>query len=101
MTRRQESMGSRLGCGENEAEEPGSPVRYEGSALDQDEGWVSGMQARLMAWYTEARRDLPWRATRDPYRILVSEMMLVQTTVTAVIPYFERFLNQFPDAGSL
>jgi A/G-specific adenine glycosylase len=54
-----------------------------------------------MAWYREARRDLPWRANRDPYRILVSEMMLVQTTVTAVIPYFERFLNQFPDAGAL
>ena len=59
------------------------------------------MQERLTAWYKEARRDLPWRANRDPYRILVSEMMLVQTTVTAVIPYFERFLNQFPDAGSL
>jgi A/G-specific adenine glycosylase len=94
-------MGSRLGRGENEAGDPGSPVRDEGPALDQDEGWVSGMQARLMAWYTEARRDLPWRANRDAYRILVSEMMLVQTTVTAVIPYFERFLNQFPDAGSL
>ena len=94
-------MGSRLGRGENEAGDPGSPVRDEGPALDQDEGWVSAMRARLMAWYKEARRDLPWRATRDPYRILVSEMMLVQTTVTAVIPYFERFLNQFPDAGSL
>ena len=46
-------------------------------------------------------RDLPWRANRDPYRILVSEMMLVQTTVTAVIPYFERFLRRFPDPGAL
>ncbi len=54
-----------------------------------------------MAWYRDARRDLPWRADRDPYRILVSEMMLVQTTVVAVIPYFERFLRRFPDAAAL
>ena len=47
----------------------------------------------------EARRDLPWRANRDPYRILVSEMMLVQTTVTAVIPYFERFLSRVSGCG--
>ncbi len=46
-------------------------------------------------------RTLPWRADRDPYRILVSELMLVQTTVTAVIPYFERFLRRFPDIRSL
>ena len=59
------------------------------------------MQERLIAWYREVWRELPWRADRDPYRILVSEMMLVQTTVTAVIPYFERFLNQFPDARAL
>ena len=46
-------------------------------------------------------RDLPWRRERDPYRILVSEMMLVQTTVAAVIPYFERFLARFPDPQTL
>jgi len=54
-----------------------------------------------VAWYAEARRELPWRADRDAYRILVSEMMLVQTTVTAVIPYFERFLRRFPDVSAL
>jgi A/G-specific adenine glycosylase len=59
------------------------------------------VQERLTAWYRNARRDLPWRINGDPYRVLVSEMMLVQTTVTAVIPYFERFIGQFPDVQSL
>ena len=46
-------------------------------------------------------RDLPWRREVDPYRVLVSELMLVQTTVNAVIPYYERFLRQFPDVQAL
>ena len=71
------------------------------STLDQDSAWVAAVRDRLTAWYEEAKRDLPWRANGDPYRILVSEMMLVQTTVTAVIPYFERFLGRFPDVGTL
>jgi A/G-specific adenine glycosylase len=86
---------------ENGAGDAVSPAGSSASAPDQDENWVRSVQTRLMDWYREARRDLPWRSNRDPYRILVSEMMLVQTTVTAVIPYFERFLNQFPDAGTL
>jgi A/G-specific adenine glycosylase len=69
--------------------------------LDQDPKWVAAVRERLAAWYEEARRDLPWRLSGDSYRILVSEMMLVQTTVTAVIPYFERFLSRFPDVESL
>ena len=69
-------------------------------ALDHDPAWVATVQERLAAWY-EDHPDLPWRRTGDAYRILVSEMMLVQTTVTAVIPYFERFLSRFPDVGSL
>jgi len=56
---------------------------------------------QLVAWYEESHRDLPWRLGNDPYRILVSEMMLVQTTVAAVVPYFERFLNRFPDPQAL
>jgi A/G-specific adenine glycosylase len=59
------------------------------------------MRRRLVDWYDESRRELPWRADRDAYRILVSELMLVQTTVAAVIPYFERFLRRFPDVRSL
>ncbi len=68
---------------------------------EQNATWVAVLRERLTSWYGEARRDLPWRTNGDPYRILVSEMMLVQTTVTAVIPYFERFLGRFPDVGSL
>jgi A/G-specific adenine glycosylase len=56
---------------------------------------------RVIDWYRRARRDLPWRRTRDPYRIWVSEVMLQQTRVAAVIPYYERFLARFPDAASL
>src|SRR5262249_8279409 len=63
--------------------------------------WVDAVREKLLVWYAEAKRDLPWRRTRDPSRILVSEMMLVQTTVAAVIPYFERFLSAFPDIRAL
>ena len=56
---------------------------------------------RLLAWYRRARRDLPWRRTRDPYAIWVSEIMLQQTRVAAVIPYYRRFLDRFPDVGTL
>src|SRR5881628_2718179 len=52
--------------------------------------------ARLTTWYDAAKRDLPWRKTRDPYRILVSEIMLQQTRAQAVIPYYEKFLERFP-----
>ncbi len=55
----------------------------------------------LLAWYGERRRDLPWRRTRDPYRILVSEVMLQQTQVARVVPYYEAFLARFPDAAAL
>jgi A/G-specific adenine glycosylase len=59
------------------------------------------LRAALLAWYTRARRDLPWRRTRDPYRIWLSETMLQQTRVETVIPYYERFVARFPDAASL
>lgn len=58
-------------------------------------------RARLMAWYQTARRDLPWRRTRDPYRIWVSEAMLQQTQVASAIPYYRRFLKRFPTVGTL
>lgn len=56
---------------------------------------------RLLAWYRRHGRDLPWRRTSDPYRIWVSEIMLQQTRVEAVIPYYERFLDRFPDVVTL
>jgi len=55
----------------------------------------------LLAWYRLHARDLPWRRTRDPYRILVSEVMLQQTQVERVIPFYERFLALFPDGQAL
>jgi A/G-specific adenine glycosylase len=56
---------------------------------------------RLLAWYAQAGRDLPWRHTRDPYRIWLSEIMLQQTGVGTVIPYYERFLATYPTAAAL
>lgn len=56
---------------------------------------------KLLEWYRENFRELPWRESRDAYRIWISEVMLQQTTVTAVKPYFERFLNRFPTLEKL
>ncbi|MBM4370943.1 MAG: A/G-specific adenine glycosylase [Deltaproteobacteria bacterium] len=55
----------------------------------------------LVPWYLASHRRLPWRETCDPYRIWVSEIMLQQTRVEVVIPYYERFLTTFPDVGAL
>jgi A/G-specific adenine glycosylase len=55
----------------------------------------------LLRWYQRTRRDLPWRRTRDPYKIWISEIMLQQTRVAAVIPYYEKFLAAFPDSAAL
>ncbi|MBA3649906.1 MAG: A/G-specific adenine glycosylase [Chthoniobacterales bacterium] len=55
----------------------------------------------LQRWFRRRGRDLPWRRTRDPYAILVSEIMLQQTQVATVIPYYERWLARFPDFAAL
>jgi A/G-specific adenine glycosylase len=62
---------------------------------------VETLQNHLLTWFAQNRRDLPWRLTRDPYQILVSEVMLQQTQVDRVIPYFERWLARFPDLTAL
>jgi A/G-specific adenine glycosylase len=72
-----------------------------GEGPDRDAAWVEAVRRGLGEWYDRGHRDLPWRADRDPYRILVSEMMLVQTTVAAVVPYFGRFLARFPTVEAL
>jgi A/G-specific adenine glycosylase len=60
------------------------------------------LRRRLLAWYDRhGRKDLPWQRSRDPYRIWVSEIMLQQTQVSTVIPYYERFLKRFPDVQGL
>jgi A/G-specific adenine glycosylase len=55
----------------------------------------------LLDWYAAHRRDLPWRRASDPYAVWVSEMMLQQTQVSVVIPYYERWLERFPDVAAL
>ena len=67
---------------------------------------ATGSQGRklaqeLLKWYRRHKRDLPWRRTKDPYRVWLSEVMLQQTRVTAVIPYYERFLKRFPTVDRL
>jgi len=63
---------------------------------------VNTLAGRLIRWQVRhGRHDLPWQRTRDPYRIWLSEVMLQQTQVATVIPYYERFLARFPDVGSL
>ncbi len=58
-------------------------------------------RCQLLQWFSQHKRDLPWRRTRDPYAIWLSEVMLQQTRVAAVIPYYQRFLSRFPDVNSL
>ena len=55
----------------------------------------------LIEWYEENHRILPWRASENPYYIWISEIMLQQTRVDTVIPYYERFLRRFPDVAAL
>jgi A/G-specific adenine glycosylase len=62
---------------------------------------AAALRRPLLAWYRRHRRDLPWRRTSDPYAIWVSEVMLQQTTVKAVAPYYEAFLSRFPDVHAL
>ena len=59
------------------------------------------LPALLLPWYAKNARDLPWRRDREPYHVWVSEIMLQQTRVSAVIPYFERFMAELPDAAAL
>jgi len=61
----------------------------------------SEVRARLLAWYDANRRDLPWRRTRDPYRILVAEYLLQRTRIASGTPYYERFLERFPTVRDL
>ena len=61
----------------------------------------SAIAAPLLRWYDENRRDLPWRKNTDPYRVWVSEIMLQQTRVAAVIPYYERWMTALPDVRAL
>ncbi len=62
---------------------------------------IPSFRRRMLSWFAERKRDLPWRRTRDPYRIWLSEIMLQQTRVAAAIPYYERFLEAFPNVQAV
>lgn len=66
-----------------------------------DSKWKQELRRRVLAWFRANARDLPWRRTHDPYHVWISEIMLQQTQVVTVIPYFKRFIAQFPTIQSL
>ena len=66
-----------------------------------EEDKILSFRQKLLSWYDENKRDLPWRRSKNPYHIWVSEIMLQQTRVDIVIPYYERFLDWFPTVESL
>lgn len=66
-----------------------------------DETKIASFRRTLLAWYDKEKRDLPWRRTTDPYHIWISEIMLQQTQVVTVIPYYQRFLDWFPTIADL
>ena len=63
--------------------------------------WLRRFRAALRRWHVDHGRELPWRNCRDPYKVWISEIMLQQTTVVTVKPYFERFLKRFPNVAKL
>ncbi len=66
-----------------------------------ERGEIREIQRSLLSWYDLCRRDMPWRRVKDPYSIWVSEVMLQQTRVETVIPYFEKFMKKFPGVSDL
>lgn len=78
---------------------PAAPIATEPSLPDA--AWFRALRRKLSAWFAGNARDLPWRQTRDPYSVWVSEIMLQQTQVATVKPYFERFLAAFPTIEDL
>lgn len=80
-------------------------MKFNRIAADRPDGLPSfaalELRTSLLGWYSQSGRDLPWRQTRDPYAIWVSEIMLQQTQVKTVIPYFDRWMSQFPTVQAL
>jgi A/G-specific adenine glycosylase len=76
-----------------------STLRNPPSTIDVT--WKRNFRRRLLAWYPQHARDLPWRRSRDPYQVWVSEIMLQQTQVVTVIDYFQRFIAAFPTIADL
>jgi A/G-specific adenine glycosylase len=68
---------------------------------DRDADAVQGIRRALLRWYGRNARDLPWRRTRDPYRIWLAEVLLQQTRVETTLPYYQRFVERFPTVHAL
>ncbi len=77
------------------------PEEPSGNRIQPTDEHLPAFRKRLLAWFRRHQRRLPWRKTRDPYRIWVSEIMLQQTRVAAAREYYERFLERFPTAKEL
>ena len=80
---------------------PDSPLECVHRMRPLSSFWVKSFREDLLRWYDASRRELPWRGIADPYRTWISEVMLQQTRVAAVVAYYERFLRRFPDVRSL
>ncbi|MEM9352618.1 MAG: A/G-specific adenine glycosylase [Planctomycetota bacterium] len=80
---------------------PSEGAGTDGPASDAPPEWRRKLRRRLLAWYAKEARDLPWRRNPSPYRVWVSEVMLQQTQVETVRPYFDRFLQRFPTVEDL
>jgi A/G-specific adenine glycosylase len=91
----------------NTTHEIGPAMQRNGLASSEAPVWLSDparrrlFTQRLRTWFRRHARDLPWRRTRDPYAVWVSEIMLQQTQVATVVPYFERFMRRFPTLAAL
>lgn len=84
----------------NDDRTPETPAASLATPASPD-GQIAALQEGLLAWYAANRRDLPWRRTRDPYHILVAEMMLQQTQVPRVLPRYHAWLERFPTLAAL
>lgn len=69
--------------------------------IDWSQAKIEGFRKDLLAWYDKNRRDLPWRQTTDPYKIWISEIMLQQTQVETVIPFYQNFITKYPTVTAL
>src|SRR5688572_33498571 len=77
-----------------------APDRSRGG-IDWSASEIRSLRTRLRRWSARTLREMPWRGVADPYKVWISEIMLQQTTVAAVIPYYQRFMARFPDLKSL
>lgn len=80
---------------------PGQQTSQHPPEARHDAAWLRSARSRLLRWYRAHARDLPWRSTRDPYHVWLSESMLQQTQVATVIPYFVGFLTALPTISAL